>query len=149
MPPRALPKAYQILVKTHQLTIFLTASQSATIASLKEEVLSALSSDVNEVEDVPQVSSLDEFELCRAVKDKGKITTQYETLDGSQPVKGVLSNWEVIYLQFRDEAGNLLPVEVSQPSLLDDDEEETRPRAQATPSLDSPVGKGKRKAHPE
>ncbi|KAH7916791.1 hypothetical protein BJ138DRAFT_1121597 [Hygrophoropsis aurantiaca] len=146
---RALPKAYQILIKTHQLTIFLTVPQSATIASLKDEVLSALSSDVNEIEDLPPVSSSEEFELCRAVKDKERASVQYATMNGSLPVKGVLSNWEVVYLQFRDEAGNLLPVEVSQPSLLDDDEEEPKSRAQTMSSIDSPAGKGKRKAPPE
>lgn len=52
-------------------------------------------------------------------------------------------------------AGNLLPVEVSMPSLLGDDDEESqsqqRPRQSEPESLDavSGHGKGKRKAPPE
>ncbi|EGN92039.1 hypothetical protein SERLA73DRAFT_38043, partial [Serpula lacrymans var. lacrymans S7.3] len=98
-PPRAQPKSYQILVKTHKLTIFLTVPHSNTIASLKEETLSALSADVTEIEDVPRVSKEEEFELCRAVKEKGKTTVQYEVLQPSQSVSN-LTNWEVLYLQF-------------------------------------------------
>jgi len=105
--------------------------------------------------EVPRVESTEEFELCRAVKDKGKSNAasststpaSYETLNPSMPIKGLLSNWETLYVQFRDEDGNLLPVQVSQPSLLDEEEEPRR----APPVSESPaaVGKGKRKAPPE
>ncbi|KAF9238814.1 hypothetical protein BU15DRAFT_47316 [Melanogaster broomeanus] len=154
-PPRAPPKTYQLLLKTHKLTIFLTVHQSSTIEAIKHEALSALTSDDegDEVE-VPRVKSTEDFELCRAVKDKGKTNamlstpTSYDTLDPSNPIKGLLSNWEVLYVQFRDEEGNLMPVNVSQPSLLDDEDEDPR---RAAPAPDSPVavGKGKRKARPE
>ncbi|KAH0840154.1 hypothetical protein J3R83DRAFT_1137 [Lanmaoa asiatica] len=180
MPPRVPPKAYQFLLKTHRLTIFLTVHQSSTIAKLKEEALSALTSavlssssgvpriptapgeDVDMMEEeeadaeIPRVESTEDFELCRAVKDKSKsnaassasAAVPYETLDPSTPIKGLLSNWEILYVQFRDEDGNLLPVEFSQPSLLDEEDEEPR-RAPPVPESLVPVGKGKRKAHPE
>ena len=194
-PQRAPPKAYQVLLKTHRLTIFLTAHQSSTIAKLKEEALSALTSDVLSSSsgvpriptapgedfdmmdggegdgETPRVESTEDFELCRIVKDKGKSTAassayapvSYETLDPATPIKGLFNNWETLYVQFRDEGGmlslssnnfcspslgNLLPVEVSQPSLLDEEDDEPR-RALPAPDSPSAVGKGKRKAPPE
>ncbi|KAF8558742.1 hypothetical protein OG21DRAFT_1503694 [Imleria badia] len=175
MPPRAPPKAYHVLLKTHKLTIFLTAHQSSTVATLKEEALSALTSDVlsspsgaphiptapgedvdmaDEEEgdadsELPRVQSTDDFEVCRVVKDKGKsnAAVSYEVLNPSSPIKGLLSNWETLYVQLRDEDGNLLPVQVSQPSLLDEEEEE--PRRPPVPESPVAVGKGKRKAPPE
>ncbi|KAL4076281.1 hypothetical protein J3A83DRAFT_4089630, partial [Scleroderma citrinum] len=144
-PTRPFPKAYILLLKTHRLTIFLPTPQSSTIASLKSEALSAFSGN----EDIPNVQSTDNFELCRAIKDRGKsnAVTAYEVLDPTAPIRGLLGNWEELYVQFRDEDGNLLPVQVSQPSLLDEEEEDaTRSRV---PPPDGPVGKGKRKAPPE
>ncbi|KAH7887479.1 hypothetical protein F5I97DRAFT_836836 [Phlebopus sp. FC_14] len=98
MRPRAPPKAYQLLLKTHRLTIFLTVPQSSTVAALKEEALSALTAEVllsssapptpriptapgedDEMldeegesggEGLPRVKATPDFELCRAVKDK-------------------------------------------------------------------------------
>ncbi|KAG2155103.1 uncharacterized protein EDB93DRAFT_135229 [Suillus bovinus] len=137
MPPRTSPKVYQILAKTHQVTIFLTVPQSATIAFLKDEALSALTSRVaTEDDSFPHIQSTDDFELARGVKekDKNKSGVTYEALEANKAVRGLLTNWEVLYFQFRDEEGNLIPVEVSQPSLLDDEEEEP------------PMNKGKRKA---
>jgi len=100
-------------------------------------------------EEVPRVKSTEDFELCRGVKDKGKSNaTSYETLDPSNPIKGLLSNWEVLYVQFRDGEGNLMPVNVSHASLLDDEDEDPR-RAPAVPESPIAVGKGKRKAPPE
>lgn len=135
-PQRAPPKVYQILLKTHKITIFLTAHQSSTVASLKEEALSALTSPVlstpsgaphiptapGEDDDMmdenestcqePRVQSTEDFELCRAVKDKGKSNSlappvSYDTLDPSMPIKGTLSHWETLYVQFKDEDGML------------------------------------------
>ncbi|OJA08007.1 hypothetical protein AZE42_01090 [Rhizopogon vesiculosus] len=140
MPPRVAPKSYQILVKTHQVTIFLTVPQSATIASLKDEALSALTSRVaTDDENFPHVSSTNDFELARAAKEKEKSRSgvTYEVLESDKSIRGLLANWEVLYFQFRDEESNLIPVEVSQPSLVDDEEEEL------------PVNKGKRKAPSE
>ncbi|KAG1752467.1 uncharacterized protein EDB91DRAFT_1102776 [Suillus paluster] len=140
MPPRAAPKVYQILVKTHQVTVFLTVSQSATIVLLKDEALSALTSRVaTEDESFPHVYNTDDFELARSVKEKEKSRSgvTYEVLEADKTIRGLLVNWEVLYFQFRDQDGNLMPVEVSQPSLVDDEEEEV------------PASKGKRKAPSE
>ena len=166
------------------------------IAKLKEEALSALTSDVllsssgmariptapgeddnimdedGENGEVPRVTSTGDFELCRVVKDKGKSNAasgpapvSYEILSSSTPIKGLLNNWESLYVQFRDEdgmfsshlfsdnlrspsPGDLLPVEVSQPSLLDEEDEDPR-RAPPVSEFPVAVGKGKRKAPPE
>lgn len=161
-PQRVPPKAYQILVKTHQVTVFLTVPHSATIAMLKDEALSALTSRVaTQDESLPHVNSTSEFELARAVKEKEKSRSgvTYEVLEPDKSIRSLLANWEVLYFQFRDEEsesttcclaflvvlqldlngcqGNLMPVEVSQPSLIDDEEDEP------------PVNKGKRKAPSE
>ena len=121
--------------------------------------------------EVPRVQSMEDFELCRAIKDKGKSSAAssasasmlYETLKPSAPIKGLLSNWETLYVQFKDENGVLslspiifcspnpgdpLPIEVSQPSLLDGEDEEPR-RAHTIQESPVAVGKGKRKAPPE
>ena len=119
--------------------------QNSTIASLKSEVFSALSSPVlhehtdsgpgldriptapgedeemfgaddagvnghedgSGNEEIPNVQSTDDFELCKAVKDRGKAgaATTYEVLDAGSPIRGLLSNWEELYMQFRDEDG--------------------------------------------
>jgi len=151
MPPKAPPKTYQILVKTHKLTILLTTSPTATVASLKAEALSALRSDVNQVEGVPKVTDEGDFEISRAIKERGKHTVEYEVLDESRKIKDALTKgWEVLFLQFRDSSGNLLPVDVTQPSLLDEEEEPPRTRPMPVPSLgETSTNKGKRKAPSE
>lgn len=122
--------------------------------------------------ELPRVGSTEDFELCRVVRDRGRLNATlsapapvlYEALNPSTPIKGLLSNWETLYVQFRDEEGmlsfcspiafcslipgNLLPVQVSQPTLLDEEDEEPR-RAPPIPESPLPVGKGKRKAPPE
>ena len=56
-------------------------------------------------EEIPSVQSTDDFELCKAVKDRGKATTSYEVLDATSPIQGFLHYWEELYVQFRDEDG--------------------------------------------
>ncbi|TDL29900.1 hypothetical protein BD410DRAFT_798365 [Rickenella mellea] len=159
MPPKNLPTTYQLLLKTHKLTIFLSASQNATIASLKADALSALSSKVNQAEGVPQVSSVDDFEICRELKEKGTPSSdakKYETLPARDTVKNTLLPWEWIYIRFRDESGKLLPVEVTIPELVPPDEDEpersSKPKAEDSLMEVEPtrptVNKGKRKASP-
>lgn len=118
-PPKIQPKTYILPVKTHKLTFFITAAQTASIASLKAEVLSALSApvllqptpefpdalamDVDNAEwTVPRVQSEDDFELCRGFRDKGRFTGRYERLIGDGTVKTSLVNWETLFVQFRD-----------------------------------------------
>lgn len=87
------------------LTILLTTPPATTIAALKSEALSALASDVNQVDDVPKVSSEADFEICRSVKGKGATTPLYEVLGESQTVKTSLTNWQIVFLQFKDSSG--------------------------------------------
>lgn len=137
-PPKAPPKIYQILLKTHKLTIFLTVEPSTQIQSLKEEALDALTSDVNQAEDVPTVSSLDEFQIVKAKDDA------YTPLNDEDQVKDCkIAGWDILFLQFKDPTtgedlqpldtqcsrhnlGDFLPVQVTQPSLDDDEEDGAR-----------------------
>ncbi|KZT66036.1 hypothetical protein DAEQUDRAFT_730803 [Daedalea quercina L-15889] len=156
MPPKAQPKAYILPLKTHKLTVFLTASLSDKISSIKEDALTALKApvlsapnphaefamNVDETADwtVPTVTSVKDFELCRAIKERGRPTGKYETLEDDMQVRNCLTNWEALYVQFRDSDGELLPVQVSTPSVLDEEDEEAELAA---------ARKGKRKAPPE
>lgn len=77
--------------------------------------------------EVPRVESTEDFELCRAIKDKGKSNAassasalaSYETLNPSTPIKGLLSNWETLYVQFRDEDGTRFPLSSNDFLLID------------------------------
>ena len=82
-----------------------------SIADMKSEVLSALKSDVSldaldfMAMEPPQISveSNDDFELCRALKERGKPTGVFEVLEPSLLLKDSgMSGWETTFLQFRD-----------------------------------------------
>ncbi|KAI0775393.1 hypothetical protein BC629DRAFT_1595032 [Irpex lacteus] len=90
---------------------------------------------------VPTVETTDDFELSRAVKERGRPTGEYDLLSNKDTVKQSLMNWETLFIRFRDDNGNLLPVKVALPSIADVEEEEPAPAP--APS------KGKRKAGPE
>ncbi|KAF7792811.1 hypothetical protein EIP86_003910 [Pleurotus ostreatoroseus] len=152
-----MPKTYILSFKTHKLTVLTTVTQPdrKTIADLKEEALSALTSDVvanphvevdiglPEVDpqwEVPQVTSVDDFELCKAVKERGRPTGQYEPLSPDATVKQSVPNWESLYIQFKNKQGRPIPVKVSLPAIEDEDEDEAELSA---------ARKGKRKAGPE
>lgn len=95
-------------VRTHKLSIAITAPNEEAILKLKEEVLSALTAlylHGDRVPQVPAVKTVDDFELCRAVREKGKPTGGYELLDPSDKVKDHLVNWDSVYIRFRDESG--------------------------------------------
>ncbi|KAF8958510.1 hypothetical protein BDZ97DRAFT_1841751 [Flammula alnicola] len=87
-----------------------------------------------------------DFELCRAIKEKGKPTGKYEVLEPSMVLRDSgLAGWEVLFLQFRDRAtGELLPIIYTLPSMYDEEDEPPQPRA--TETTTSPANKGKRKA---
>ncbi|TFK90860.1 hypothetical protein K466DRAFT_583323 [Polyporus arcularius HHB13444] len=153
MPPRAQPKVFILLLKTHKLTVLITAPSTSTVEDVKTEALDALTSSVlaapnphPESEyamdedpsewEVSKVSSKGDFELARAIKEKQRPTGRYETLDTKAQLKNVLANWEPVFIQFKDSNGALLPVKVSLPS-VNDEEQELSPSA---------ASKGKRKA---
>ena len=82
-----------------------------TIAEMKSDVLSALKADVSldaldfMAMDPPQISveSEDDFELCRAIKERGQPTGVFEILEPSKLLKdNGLTGWEAIFLQMRD-----------------------------------------------
>ncbi|KAL1755069.1 hypothetical protein FB107DRAFT_275186 [Schizophyllum commune] len=127
-PPISAPKVYQLQVKTHKQTIFLTLAPGTTVNEIKREVLDALShpvsdlvtnprADEEEIEELPSVQDVADFVLCR--EQKGA----YETIpDGSKALKDLgLQGWTVLYIRFKDTDGNLLPLKYTQPNLDDDD----------------------------
>ncbi|KAI5893223.1 uncharacterized protein SCHCODRAFT_01219766 [Schizophyllum commune H4-8] len=128
MPPKFAPKIYQLQVKTHKQTIFLTLAPGTTIDEIKREVLDALSHPVSDLvtnpraeeetpEELPSAQDVSDFVLCR--EQKG----EYETIqDGSKALKDLgLSGWPVLYIRFKDNDGNLLPLKYTQPNLDDED----------------------------
>ncbi|KAF8180155.1 hypothetical protein BJ912DRAFT_1145801 [Pholiota molesta] len=154
LPPR-FSRVYHIQVKTHKLTIMLSGLAPPTpIAELKADTLAALKSDIaHNTLDVKameppeiDVETVDDFELCRAVKEKGKPTGQYEVLPPTKAIRDFgLAGWDTLFLQFKDRAtGELKPITYTLPLLWEDDDgaSSTRP-IETAPSAAS---KGKRKA---
>ncbi|TFL05828.1 hypothetical protein BDV98DRAFT_236489 [Pterulicium gracile] len=123
MPSKSQPKFLQLLLKVQKQTIFVTVPQTSTIGAIKEDALSALTDAVNQKGDVPAVTSVDDFELCRAVKEKmrgnrGEVAYTYEPLDTTANVKVAnVQNWETLYLRFKDNNDELAPVNVTHPSI--------------------------------
>jgi hypothetical protein len=173
-PPRSPPKILQVLVKTHKSTVFLSLPNETSVAVVKEQVLSAFLDDVfKAIHDVPKIFGLDDFVLSREVMERGQDTTFYEVLTDDQVLKDVVGNWAVLFVQFKDDSGardvtvsdhftrpsfispgRIQPVEVTIPSLMDDEDE-----LSGTPGVgndlamdidetfeESSVRKGKRKA---
>ncbi len=105
-PPRSHPKIFQVLVKTHKLTVFLALPNETTISVVKEQVLSAFSDDVFKgIHDVPKISGLYDFVLSREVTERGNDATSYEVLTDDQVLKNVVGNWAVLFVQFKDDSG--------------------------------------------
>ncbi|KLO08458.1 hypothetical protein SCHPADRAFT_880541 [Schizopora paradoxa] len=137
-------KVYPILLKTHKTTFFLEAPAGKTVASLKDDTLSALTSKTRETlspdeEKLPEVSSTDDFEICRDVKEKSKQSfsgPNYELLNTEEVVQKIAQPWEVLYLRFIGSNGILMPVNVTIPSISADADEEM-------PEPSSSKGKGR------
>lgn len=53
----------------------------------------------------PVIDSVEDFELCRMVRERGRPTGRYETLSRDDIVKETLVNWECLFVQFKDENG--------------------------------------------
>jgi hypothetical protein len=116
------------LIKTHKQTIYVTVAQTSTVKEVKQDAFSALTDAVNQAGHVPNVNSLEDFELCKAVKDKSRGVIKYDLLNPAHDVKTAnISNWETLYLQFRDDSNELLPVEFTQPPLIDEDDDDLPP----------------------
>lgn len=141
---------------------------------VKEQVLSAFLDDIFKgIHDVPKIYGLDDFVLSREVMERGQDTTSYEVLTDDQLLKDVMGSWAVLFVQFKDDSGargvtvsdqftgpsfispgRIRPVEVTIPSLMDDDDEVSGTSGainELAMDLDetfeeSSVRKGKRKA---
>ena len=143
---------------------------------VKEQVLSAFSDDVVKgIRDVPNVAGLDDFVLSREVVERGQ-RASYEVLSNDQMLRDIVGNWAVLFVQFKDDSGarkchglrslhwimflrfvspgRIQPVEVTIPSLTDDDDDVSATPNGGTdlameiddPFEESSVRKGKRKA---
>ncbi|KAH9002267.1 hypothetical protein EDB86DRAFT_284308 [Lactarius hatsudake] len=155
MPLRPHPKVFQVLVKTHKLTIFLSLPNVTPISTVKEQVLSAFSDDVFKgIRGVPSILNADDFVLSREVMERGKATASYEVLTDDQLLRDVVGDWAVLFIQFKNESGEIQPVEVTIPSLAEDDDDVSGMTSAGidlamdideTPE-ESSVRKGKRKA---
>lgn len=119
-PPRVQPKTFILLLKTHKLTVLITVPSTSTVNDVKAEALDALTSSVLSAPappaeyamdedpsewEVPTVTSMDEFELAKAIKEKNRPTGRYQKLEGTAQLKSVVSNWEPIFVQFKDPNG--------------------------------------------
>lgn len=117
-PPRIQPTTFILTLKTHKLTVLTTVTQpeKTTIGDLKVEALNALQADVLSTDRdgdvdmmsewaIPPVDSVEDFELCRAIRERGRPTGQYETLSTKDVVKQVLVNWESLFMQFKNANG--------------------------------------------
>ncbi|KAI0303930.1 hypothetical protein BC826DRAFT_980477 [Russula brevipes] len=112
MPLRSHPKIFQVLVKTHKLTVFLALPNETAISVVKEQVLSAFLDDVfNGLRDVPKITGSGDFVLSRAIKERGRSAPSYEALTDDQLLRDVVNNWAVLFVQFKDASGRVKPVE--------------------------------------
>lgn len=106
------------------MTAFASVSQpeKTTIGDFKWEVLSGLQTEVEKATSdiqtglipdldpegewtLPTVESTDDFELSRALRDRGRPTGQYEVLSNTDTIKQSVPNWETLFIQFKDEHG--------------------------------------------
>lgn len=179
MPLHVQPKIYLLQVKTHKLSIHLTLPPTATLAKLKQEVYDALTSSVvkpvtrfkdsnsmdedidepirymdtglpaTEADVVPHVMSLEDFELCKSIKEKGRMTGEFRVIDanGTELKQSGLSGWEVLFIQFRDsKSGLLMPAQFTLPPIDDDEEDTVASQRLSVSGGTSSVSLGKRKA---
>ncbi|KAH9049630.1 hypothetical protein EDB84DRAFT_1452358 [Lactarius hengduanensis] len=155
MPLRPHPKVFQVLVKTHKLTIFLSLPNVTPISTVKEQVLSAFSDDVFKgIRGLPSILDAEDFVLSREVVERGRATASYEVLTDDQLLRDAVGDWAVLFIQFKNESGEIQPVEVTIPSLAEDDDDVSGMTSAGidlamdideTPE-ESSVRKGKRKA---
>jgi len=120
-----------------------------------------LTSDVYEahaeIDGTPVVQSVNDFELCRAPRENDRnrrtttgLSSNYEVLDTRRALRdyGFLS-WETLFLQFKSDDGELLPITATIPSVDDDDDVVVHQTPADVVSEDSPAvrstNKGKKR----
>ncbi|KAF8338824.1 uncharacterized protein EI90DRAFT_3039284 [Cantharellus anzutake] len=107
------PSAIQVAIKTRRTSVHFTASLASTLQDLKHETLSALSQFSTLEDNLPSITSIDDFELHRKEVQPGPRgvppTVRYVPLEDDKTVKQLgLSNWEVLYVRYKDESGSPL-----------------------------------------
>ena len=84
---------------------------STKISRVKEDTLSALQANVAQYSldilamNPPEidVQTVDDFELCRAIKEKGVPTGDFQAIAKSMSLgDSGISGWETLFLQFKD-----------------------------------------------
>lgn len=143
MPPKVAYKVHPILIKSHKLTICLEAPPTKTVAQLKEEVLSALTSKLVDCPmdiDMDEIKSTKDFEICREQRERRERTMvpvgKFDILDASACVKDTTFPYETLVLRFR-ENDRLKPATYIPPPINEDEDEE---------QLEPVSGKGKQRA---
>lgn len=95
-------------MKTHKTAVLITASPITKIDAFKSQTLEALQAlpDADAPSDYPSITSADDFELCKASRDRSTGTTKYEPAPVSSTIRDVVANsWETLYMQFKDSEG--------------------------------------------
>lgn len=66
----------------------------------------------SEADVVPRVMNLEDFELCKSTKEKGRMTGEFRVIDanGTELRLSGLSGWEVLFIQFRDKKSGELTI---------------------------------------
>ena len=73
---------------------------------MKEQVLSAFSDDVFKgIRGVPSILDVDDFVLSREVMERGRGTSSYEVLTDDLLLRDIVSDWAVLFIQFKNESG--------------------------------------------
>ena len=76
------------------------------ISAVKEQVLSAFSDDVFKgIRGVPSILDVDDFVLSREVMERGRGTSSYEVLTDDLLLRDIVSDWAVLFIQFKNESG--------------------------------------------
>ena len=55
--------------------------------------------------ELPAIQSVNDFELCRAIKEKGRPTGRYEPLSPEDTVKKSVMCWDSLFIQFKNAQG--------------------------------------------
>ncbi|KAG8691163.1 hypothetical protein FRC08_010249 [Ceratobasidium sp. 394] len=153
MPPRAAPATLVLRVKSHKTSVFAMVPPTATIATLKELVQSALNTHAESEAErgLPlPIESTDDFMLAlrRPNAANKPVFRDIPEDDASMSLSKLdIRNWDAVYLRWRVD-GEYQPVEVTLPSLLEveSDEEGDNDEEMATSPLPNPSknkGKGK------
>jgi hypothetical protein len=117
-PPRKALTSYQIPVKIHKITVMLSLAPSDSISQLKEQVLQAIKQfqesdpefESEETEKIPSLTSTEQFELHKRVRDGKKFTGETTLLGDEENVKNVIMNWEPIIVRIKEDDGGFLLV---------------------------------------